>query len=307
MGVVANPKFTMEFTYGQIGWTESHYYLTTPPLTDSTLNAAGIALANARVQCLDGVNGKLTGMKLSVDNVNRDVYKYGNAAVPQPGASGYAGGPVVDGIVWTWQSPQVSWPINIETQNATSESITYIAGMPAATDQTGPGPLDVGTAPSPYTYLGIYGRALINGPWGALSRTWPTPTITPGNSTAMGAVPTYLPATATNPATFALSLTPVMAGGTAVPGSYIRLGGLKWTGGVKRQRFNGTYQVTAIVGGLITVAAPRAYVPVNFTSSGYAQLSTVTVQDYLSFTVDNITHRKRGRPFDLPRGRVTRP
>lgn len=304
---VPNVKVTMFFVSGTVGWDESHFYIPLVDLGDMGLLGDVTNLMLARVQCLDGVAAKLTDVRMSIDNVNRDTQHVPRDQIPVPDdVDGYLafGGPSAGSNAWVYQTPQVAWPILFDTSATVVDSEVYITGMPANWKQSGPGPFDLSSGTGATTYLTAYGKYLTTpGKWGALSgRSWPFATITAGNSTAITAPPVWAGPTAGGPATLTIT-----AAAPPVPvafvGGYVRLGGLKWTNHFSRRRFNHTYQVLKVAGLVITLAAGDLPYDPAFISNGYFQTSAQAVYNYTAFSLRNLTHKKRGRPTYSPRGR----
>ena len=302
-----NVKVTMFFVSGTVGWDESHLYIPIVALTDPGLVTAATALVTARVKCLDGVAAKLVDCRMSIDNINRDTVHLARGAIPVPDpAVGYQkfGGPSTGGTTWLYQTPQVAWPILLDTQDPVVDAIIYITGLPANTNQTGPGPYDLMAGTGVTTFLTGYGAYLSTGSiWGASSgRHWPSATVTPANSLALAAPPIWTAAGAGLPATFKVTVTPAIVPAASI-GGYIRIGGLKWQNRYSRRRFNHSYQVLNIAGQVLTLNAGDTPYDPGFITNGYIQVATQVVQPYSAYTLRNITHKKRGRPTYSPRGR----
>ena len=313
MGLLANIKVTMEFIQGITGWSESHFYSGVDiALNDPALIADATALAYARAGCLGG-DVIIDLVKMSQDNLNRDVAYLKPAAIPQtnpPGNPssnlGYSNGPTYpDGAssLWSFQSPHLSWPLKLTDNNNNQIAIVYLAGMPASKKQFGPGPLQ-STGQTAAYYLNNYGTYLATGnKWGALSRAWPAGVFDLASSTPGDALPTYLPAAGPAPARLVFSFP--LAGPTADLETYdwIRVGGVNYTTPQTRLRLNGSYQIIGFGPGTVIVAAPRVLTAPTFTSFGYYQGADYKFAPYQGYTLDNLTHRKRGRVISAPRGR----
>ena len=155
-----NPKVTMEFYYGQTGWSESLLYTSPVAVNNPTLYADALALVTARAIALDGANAVVALVKMSIENVNRDVAYLAAGDLPQPTGGSYAGGPPSN-ATWIWQSPQLSWPIKFLDTNNNQVAIHYLAGMPATINQTGPGPYQVGSGSTPGSFLQKYAKYVI--------------------------------------------------------------------------------------------------------------------------------------------------
>jgi hypothetical protein len=303
MGVLGNPKVTMQFTYGTTGWSESHYYFSAVSVTNTALYNNALALIESRVRALDGEYGVVTQVKFSQDNINRDVGYLLTSDLPQPTNKQYSGGPSSAVATWNWQSPHLSWPIKLQDENNNQLAISYIAGMPAQYQQTGPSPYNVASNTPPGFFLSQYAEYLIGGVWGTASRTWPSDTLTAANSTVMTAPVTYTPATGFTPPSLTFTVAQAGIGGPIVPGGYIRVGGLKYVAAQNRLRLNGTYLVATYAAGLATVYVPRLHAAPQFNSLGWVQAATTTFSAYDDYVLDNQTHRKRGRVIAQPRGR----
>lgn len=313
MANLPNPRCTMTFTLGKTTWSESHVYASNTAVTDLTLQAAALNLITARVQCL-GSNVQVNQVRVSQEQINRDVWYLPRPSIPMPTATGYSGGPFYPGsATYTFQSPHLSWPIKFTDNNQNSIAITYIAGMPALAAQNGPGPFDV-TAGASFTagyFLAKYATYLtMNSPWGAASRTWPAGAFTAATGIAMLGFPSITLRTASQPTLIAFNVPTPTPPASLIPGQFIRVGGLKYNTAQNRLRLNGTYQILQIstatapaTGLILTCAIPRLNGPVLFTSFGYYQAATYTFAAYNGYTLDNMTHRKRGGSEFSPRGR----
>ncbi len=304
---VPNVKVTMFFVSGTVGWDESHYYIPIVPITDAGLATAALALATKRCSCLDGVNSKLVDVRWSLDNVNRDVVHIKRELIPVPDqTTGYfsIGGPNYSVTSWLFQTPQVAWPILFDTTDSVIDSILYVTGMPANSKQIGPGPTDVSAGSGVVPYLKGYADYLnASNLWGALGgRKWPTTTFTPADGNPLTAPPAWAAAVGGGVPTLQVIATNAFAPVPTV-GSYVRLGGLKWQNHFSRQRFNHSYQILSIAGLTLTLAIPGVKYDPVFLTKGYLQTRSQGVVNYQTYSLRNLTHRKRGRPTYSPRGR----
>jgi len=301
---VPNVKLTffLEHTSGP-GWSETYYYNNLVNPDDTTLYTDTKNLLNARAKALDGVNVTFQRARLSRDDVQRDVYLVARSDLPLAVGGVFAGGPDVQtGINYVWQTPHVSWPLRLETTTVDVEATQYLAGMPASTTQSGDGPYN-SNPPTPASYLNQFASYLKNGPWGAKGLSWPAGTQAPGNSIAVSAKPIWTGPTAMSPATINFPVANWGANPTPSPGDKIRLWGASWNTPLRKQRYNGTWVVQTATAVSATVLAPRVLVDPDFQVFGYLQLSSYDVFGFTGFFIDNITHKKRGRPTSLPRGR----
>lgn len=301
--VVPNPKITMEFDCGAQGWTESHFYTSAVPLTSQQLVADTIALCKARTLALDGTVAQLVACRLSLDNVNRDADHIDPTDIPNPNktSGGYSGGPGTTSKPWTYTGPHAAWPVQLSTENATTNPIEYVTIGSVPPDQAGNGALDAAGQNVAY-FVRKYLAVLCAGKWGALYRNWPAPAVV---SFPVGSE-TFNPAAGQNPSQIAFSLAaPFPVASTFPPGAFVRLQGCTYQSAQKRLRLNGTYQVGNYnaTTGVLTVNVPRLIVGPTFMLPGYLQLATAGVTPYTKGVIRNLTHRKRGRPLDASRGR----
>lgn len=306
MALIPNVKVTMEFAMGAVGWSESHIYNGTN-VNDVGLYAAMKALAKARTQALGG-NASFQLVKASQEQVNRDVtyLKRPDVPIPRAGADYLLGPeyPFATATTWTFQSPHLSWPIKLNDANQNQLAITYCAGMPGSTGQFGPGPYDVNAVASPGGFLDLYAKYLVaGGLWGVASRGWPLGIFDEPHSFSMTAPPAYVPAAGAVPAQIQFTLPAILNGVTIKPGVWIRVGGLKYNAPQNRLRLNGSYQIISYVTNTATVNVPRLRADPRFASNGYVQAAVYAFQPYQGYTLDNITHRKRGRVASSPAGR----
>jgi hypothetical protein len=299
--VVPNPKITMDMNSGPNGWSESHFWNSAVPLNNATLVAAALTLCKARCKALDGVNAYLFAARISLDDVNRDSNPVDIDSIVRDPIHGYAalGGPDPSNTAsWAYQTPQVSWQVNLETNSPTCNTTLYMAGMPASVTQSGPMPTQ-DTPPTVASYLASYLSPLVTGGWGALGRDWSDPTYQLTGITftpAAGATPSQL--------NFAFAL-PYPTPSAFPVGDYYRMQGTVYTSPQKRLRLNGTYTVAAYnpTTGILTANVPRVLVAPVFTGYGTLQAAEGAVFQYTTWNYRPITHRKRGRAFGGGRGR----
>ena len=311
MANIPNPKVTMEFALGSVGWQESHYYVTNVAVDNTTLYAAMKELVAHRVLCLGG-NVAVLLVKASQEQLNRDVSYLRRGDIPvAPESGGYPGTspsyPTTGGSgVWAFQSPHVSWPLKLVDDNQNQLAITYLAGMPASKGQRGQGPFDVyPNERMPGAYIDSYGTYLVGSEkWGVAGRDWPDGAFVLGESTLMTAKPIYVAPTIENPPQIQFTLPNPIRGGALSPGVWIRVGGLKFNS-PQRIRLNGSYQVVEYAEGKATVNVPRLKADPQFLNAGWAQAATYTFFKYKSYTINNLTHKKRGRVVSSPAGRVS--
>lgn len=295
-------KISMFFSDGIQGFSESHYVSDNTVGVNTASYAKAKALALQRVLGIDGANVTLIKVRTSVFGIPRLRYLLLAADLPKKGVNGfYPGGIQADGVTWIWQTPHASWVVDINSQGTTSNPTLYYAGMPAKVGQRSNQPYD-SPAPTPGSILDPYYTLLCNGDYGAMTRTWPTDPPTVDTSTTLSAVafaygagggPNTLTFTCVNPNSF-----PVIPAG-----SYVRLWGAQWTSPIPRGRYNGSYKVLTAGANSVQVAADRIKVPPLFTVPGYVQVSSMTFQGYLSYELQGLTHRDRGRPIGAARGR----
>lgn len=295
----------MEFALGAVGWTESHIY------SGLDINVQAVyddmkALALARTNCL-GSNVDIKLVKASQEQVNRDVRYLKRGDIPKPTTNGYFLGPaLIGGGNWAWQSPHLSWPLKLTDNNQNQLAITYISGMPAQVNQINSGPYDVSAGAPPGQFVAAYANYLIaGGKWGVAGRGWPAGPFDLAHSTPMTAIPTTSPAAGALPATISFTVPSPVNGVNLVAGTWIRVGGLKYSAPQKRLRLNGSYQVYSYNAGVATCLIPRLRAGPVFTPGafGYMQAAVYAFYPYQAYTIDDITHKKRGRVVSSPAGR----
>ncbi len=298
---VNNMKVTLIVDDGIQGWTESFLYSGSNLAPDNAgLVADAIELGTARCKTLDGVNAKLTDIRISQDNIDHDSYFVPQAGLPVPNPlNGYfpIGGPDYSSNKWTWQTSQVSWPLLMGTSQATTNPLLYIAGMPARTSQLGPYPGDCETGPTVQLFLQAFATYLITSTkWGALARVWQPTTYTIASIA-------YIVATATSPPQLAITLSGAQPLTTFPAGSFIRMRGTNYIAPQKKIRLNGTYTVFSFNGTILTVNVPRLVCAPVFGSYGGIQAATPAFLAYAKVAFRKLTHKKRGRPLFVARGR----
>jgi hypothetical protein len=296
-------RVRMNFQSGNVGWSESHFLNGITDITGVPCYTAMLNLAYARAKLLDGATALMIYVVASLEGISRDVRYLAAADLPIPSGGVYNGGNSSLQNGWGFLSPHVSWPIKLLDANENEICISYVAGYLTATSATGPGPYQ-STGKLPGNALTTYADFLATGPYGAASRVWPVGVQTPTNSTVMTGQPTYTPAAGSVPPILTFNVTNPGVGGTVIPGGYFRVWGLKYSAPQNRLRLNGTYQAQTVTGTAVTAYVPRLRAAPTFgLSPGYVQASGYAIQDYSSFTLDPMTHRKRGVGSDRPRGR----
>jgi len=294
----------MIFDYNNIGWTESHFSVPHTVLTDPTLPTDVQNLLLQRVKCLDG-DCKIIDVRMSIDNVNRDSLHLDPALIPGVNGTGnYSGGPSAHPYAssgWGFRSQQVSWPILFKTSSPSTNPIIYVGGFPGDDTQTGPLPSQA----TPFTtesYLSQYAAELVNGLWGCKAITWTT--LAP---IALTGAPTFTAAAGGVIATLTFPVAAVFASPFCVAGGRVRLQAAKASSAQHRLRFNGTYPIVGVNPGAvppnIVVACPKILIAPTWTAFGNLQLATPTVLPYQLPQYRPETHKKRGRPLEVPRGR----
>ena len=302
MGALPNAKITMFFDDGVQGWSETHFTPYTVIGQGTPCYSAMKDIANARVLCLDGKNVTLLKVRSSIDNINRDRQLLLELDVPRKNAMGvYSGGIAAGTPPWAWQTPHVSWVVDMDVNANGVNPTLYIAGLPANTGQLGNNPFTA-TAPTPGSILTTYMDLLTNGNYGCAYRLWPANPPTAGTSIQVSAI-AWTPAAGALPNT--LTFTPTVPGSfsSITPNQYVRLWGATYTSVLKRQRYNGTYKALQVSAGALVVAAPRITVAPTWGLLGYIQASTAAYSAYTGYTITDLTHRKRGRPTSSARGR----
>ncbi len=299
---VPNTRVTLVIDDGIQGWTESHFTIATYVLGDAALIGICQDLAVARCKCLDGVNAKLVDVRMSIDNVNHDSDHLDPSLIPVPQVTkGYfsIGGPdASNSAAWSYQTPQVSWPVVMKTSQPTTNPILYIGGMPASDGQVGPNPNDIiAGGGQPLVYLRSSITYLTTGSlWGALARLWQ-----PTKYALMSIVPTLQ--VGATPTSLAMTFTAPPPAATMPPGSFVRMQGTVYVTAQKRLRLNGTYTVQSYDGTTLVVSCPRLLTLPVFRGLGWINVATAGIAGYRSGLFRNLTHKKRGRPLYVARGR----
>jgi hypothetical protein len=310
--VVPNIKCDMDIVFGTTGWTESHYYTVTGgTLYDAPLQQAAFALAQARCIFLDPNQASIADIRLSVDATNRDAT---HVAPPSPAgdnggfypgqSSAFVG--YHQGICF--QTPQVSWPVMLRTQQSTTRPIIYLGGFPGSDTLSGPYPTQDG-APTTAYFMDQYLTVLTNGLWGCKARLWQS-----GSPPAskplfpLTGPPVFTAGVSGGPGTLFFPLASIPSDPYCAAGGYLRLSGQRYTSPQKRLRLNGTYQIAGVsstspnIG--ITVVVPRILVSPAWIGTGFVQIASPGVLPYLApWAYRKLTHKKRGRVTGAPRGR----
>jgi hypothetical protein len=302
MGALPNVKITMFFDDGVQGWSETHYTAETSIGSATNSYQLMLALVNARILLVDGTNVTFLKARTSVDNISRDRQLLLQKDVPTklPG-KGYQGGINAGTVPWAWQSPHVSWVVDMDTEVDGVNPTQYLAGMPANTGQIGNNAYTA-TAPSPGTLMEAYYSLLVNGSYGCAYRKWPSNPPTIATSTLLGSI-TWAGASGAMPNNFTFAVGAPAVLPVVPAGTYVRLWGATYTSVLKRIRLNGTYKVISSTTTAMVVACPRVTVAPTWGIPGYVQVATFDYTPYTGYTIGTLTHRKRGRPTSAARGR----
>jgi hypothetical protein len=277
-------RATMFFKQGEFGWSETHWHQNIN-ITTGALYTASLGLANARAALLDS-QSTLNEVRVSQDTVFRDSLV--ETFIPPLSGAGFGGGGAF-GLQ----------PFDVLSLRAEGTSqyrkIIYLGGIESSFWSN---PFVGISDPGWLAYFNIYKAELLAN-WGFKAQVSPDKTminIPPPTGYDITAVDPGLPNvyTITHP------------GPGFATHQKVRIRGVRMLN-PRTPRVAGNYvaQVTTATTTIISQNHPpgQQYDPA---SDGFIWAETVDVIPYTDVIQDNFTHRKRGRPFDEPRGRSRR-
>jgi hypothetical protein len=278
-------RVTMFFQDIEAGWSESHHDMLSTSLT-AAISLAKTALIPQRTNLL-AAGPWLKYIRASYDDTFRDAQVFFNP----PGFSKYGVPPFDNNPQWDNNESADSW--NAALLRGISGDLyrrqVYISGIPAylMTDFNDPfGDAILVGAFLTYkeTLVANYGFPV----WQRDIQTYPLKSISfIAPSTVYGWV-----------------LTVPNHGFSLANGQRIFLSKSKYYG--QKFKYNGPYGLAAIID-QNTIALANFNPPVgNVYLAGYAQQQLKGTVPYTDMLLERFTHRKRGRPFDSPRGRQRR-
>lgn len=279
-------RITMFFTDGTYGWSESHYDITAQDLT-TAVNRANTVLVPARTALL-AAGPWLKYLRASFDDTFRDAQVIFTPQPPLNAANRYINAPY-----WTTLDSGYVW--NVALLRGVGGDLyrkqIYVSGIPypdlddTATPQGDSKLLAGFQFYSNALVLGNYGFPV----WARDVQTYPLRQITAMVSTINGT-----------------QITVPNHGFLNQPGYRIYLSKIKYLY-TSKLKINGPYLVGQIVDANNVILAGLNVPVANFTFiAGYAQQQKKDIAAYQSVLLERFTHRKRGRPFDSPRGRSRR-
>jgi len=279
------PRLTIFFEDGKYGWSESHFYRA--PVTDlhQVIND-GVILARARADLL-GTGPTINELRASFDDVFRDSFI--NVFNPPLQTTLFAGGGSVPPEV-TSDLPYSVTLLRLES-GANYRRSLYLSGVPDAYQ------LDPNAQYGAQweTNFGLWADQLADDPVNQTTGLWGFKALQRPPD-----VPTF-PITGI---TFGLPTIITAVGNTFTVGQRIHIRLVKQT--PKKPSVNGFWYVLAKTGDQVTLA--------NSSFAGEAYLGggivydaqTYAIKPYTDVRIVRETHRKRGRPFDCPHGRLAR-
>jgi hypothetical protein len=284
-------RVTMFFDDGITGWSESHYDTTAPTLTAAVLAATTI-LVPARRKLL--ANGPwLKYIRASYDDTWRDSQVF---FLPAPNIGAF--GQYLNNLAWNTQSAAVEWTTVLlrGIGGDLYRKQIYISGIPFSDPTDVLSPQD---DPTMVAAFQAYRSTLVNNIYGF--SVWQRDIIQFPYKTITAVQPAVLPYGGIN-------LTIPAHGFAAVPGNRLWCWNFRYLFqqipvGVRTP--NGAYSFAVVDPNTINVPAFRNP-PTGIFVSGQAQQQVKGVVPYQDIAMERFTHRKRGRPFDAPRGRSRR-
>lgn len=279
-------RLTTFFTAGNTGWTETHYDTLAPSLASAV--AAYTNIVVPRRMAMLAAGPWLQFIRASYDDTFRDSQVF---ELPPPNK--------INGIYYsnpTWKTviAGVAWTAALcrgQSGDLYRKQV-YLSGGPFSDDYLGNPP---NADPAFTQAFAAWASALVSGQygfpvWQRDVQTFPIKTIV-----NIGPAPTY-------------TLTIPNHGFTTGPGKKVYLSKMTWlaAAGIARWKANGPYPIVSIPSA-DTVVLGNFQIPLGVVwISGFAQFQQKTVVPYTSMVLEGFTHRKRGRPFDSPRGRSRR-
>lgn len=283
-------RVTMFFTDGETGWSEGHYDLTSTSLI-LAVEKAQVILIPYRTQLL--ANGPwLKFLRASYDNVFRDSQVFFNP----PPTNFAANGQYVNNPNWKLLSSAVDWTTALlrgESGDLYRKQV-YISGVPYIDTA------DVGTPQADPVLIASFqnytNKLILNGYGFPI---WQRDTTTYPLQKVLAAV--------AGPIGGQWNLTINQHNFPVGAGNRVFLSQMKFVvpTGVIKGHVNGPFTYVVIDANTIGVLGFSPGPGTTFVS-GIAQLNQKSVAPYTNFFMERFTHRKRGRPFDSPRGRSPR-
>jgi hypothetical protein len=285
------PRVTMFFVDGITGWSESHYDCTAQTLTAAIQNAATI-LVPARCQLL-ATGPWLQYVRASYDNVYRD----SQVAYLEP--PGMLNGRVTNNPAW-FQNPA-----NIDFVTALLRGVggdlyrkqIYVSGVPVP-DET-----DVLQPVNDPNYLNAFinYERILTGALGTVTPVYGFPIWQRDQITfplhPITAVLNVAPWTVTCPGHGLIPGAPPPAG------TRVWIFGARYLPMLPKQKINGPWLVQNVIDANNLQLLNFAILPGTTVANASLQVQMKNIITYKSLILENFTHRKRGRPFDSPRGR----
>jgi hypothetical protein len=276
----------MFFTDGETGWSESHYDLQASTLIGAITTATTV-LVPARIQLL-AAGPWLKYIRASFDDTFRDSQVF---FAPPNGFN--AAGQNANNITWKNTPANAAWTVALlrgQSGDLYRKNV-YISGIPYSDVTDVSAPFQDATLTAAFQ---AYSAVLLN---------------TYGFPVWQRDIATFplRPITAIQPGLNVFTITVPLHGVPNPPpaGSRAFLSKVKYFN-PNKLKLNGPYGIISVVDAntLILTGPPP---PVGFAFvSGFFQWQSKTVVPYTQFFLERFTHRKRGRPFDSPRGRSRR-
>lgn len=291
-------RVTMFFDDGATGWSEQHYDLTAQSLQEAVSRSIQFLLP-ARINLL-AAGPWLKYVRASFDNVFRDSQVFFTNTPPIVGGGHTTPGQFGNNPNWLNVQSAVQWTTALlrGVGGDLYRSLFYISGVPYLD------PTDIGSPqmdPVLVQAFQQYRQTLINNNYGFKvwqrdTNTFPYKPITQITANLDGTYNFTVPAHGFLPSPSVSQ--PVRAFLYGMKFQYTqRPAGRAYTGGTH------IYQVVDAQ----TLKIFGWTQPPNSTFvSGNVQNQQVTVVKYADVLLERFTHRKRGRPFDSPRGRSSR-
>lgn len=282
-------RLTMFFDDGITGWSESHYDLTSQSLSDAVLRFTTIMLPKRRNLLAAGP--WLKYLRASYDDTFRDSQVFFTAQPPTNQFGEYINNPA-----WAGREAAVEWTAALlrGVGGDLYRKQIYVSGIPYFDTA------DIGTPqqdPDLMQAFGTYKNGLVQNNYGF--PVWERDLLNHPYKTVTNVVLGVAGYTFTIPG---------HGFSTNTVGTRVWLSGMQFlfpNPPSPLPRPNGAYTYKVVDADTITVFSFRFPTGGTFVT-GQAQGQVKVVVPYQNLLIERFTHRKRGRPFDAPRGRQKR-
>jgi hypothetical protein len=285
------PRVTMFFVDGISGWSESHYDCSAANLSQALLNAMAI-LVPARTNLLSS-GPWLQYVRTSYDNVYRD------SQVSYVAPPGMLLNKVTNNPAWFQNLTNLDF-VTMLLRGVGGDlyrKSIYVSGVPVPQESdVTPPVLDANIVAAFINY-----ERVLTGSQGAITPVYGFPIWQRDQITfplhPITAFANIAPWTITCPG-HGLPI-----GGPPPAGTRVWIFNAKYLPVLPKQKINGPWLVSSVIDANTLTLLNFSIQPGTVVQNASLQVQMKNIITYKSLILENFTHRKRGRPFDSPRGR----